>query len=87
MQEYDNNFFDAQDLIEALKRGCEVEFLYNKKKYSITHLADGKIIIGEFYNSDSEKCYIDAYKVLEYEIDDKKIKDIISEMKIIDRSF
>lgn len=87
MQEYDNNFLDAQDLIEALKRGCEVEFLYKEKKYSITHLEDGKIIIGEFYNSDSEKIYTDADQALEYKIGEKKIKDIIAEMKVIDRSF
>ena len=24
--EYDNNFFDAEDLVEHLGRGCEVEF-------------------------------------------------------------
>lgn len=87
MQEYDNNFFDAQDLIEALKRGCEVEFIYKENKYSITHLGEGKILIGEFYNSDSERIYADANQVLEYEIEDKKLKDIISTMKVIDRSF
>ena len=87
MQEYDNNFFDTQDLIEALKRGCEVEFLYKRKKYSITHLEDEKIIIGEFYNSDSVKIYTDASQALEYEIGDKKLKDIITEMNVIDRSF
>ena len=41
----------------------------------------------EFYNEDSEKTYSDAKKVLEYEIDGKLLKDIISEMKIIDMSF
>jgi hypothetical protein len=41
----------------------------------------------EFYNENSEKTYFDAKKVLEYEIDGKLLKDIISEMKIIDRSF
>lgn len=87
MQEYDNNFLDEQDLTEALKRGCEVEFLYKGKKYSITHLEDGKIIIGEFYNPDSEIIYTDAAQALEYIIGEKTIKDIIAEMKVIDRSF
>lgn len=87
MQEYDNNFYDEQDLIEALKRGCEVEFIYNEKKYSITHLSNGEIIIGEFYNSDSESIYDDVRQVLEYKIGDKKLKDIITKMKVIERSF
>lgn len=87
MQEYDNNFYDEQDLMEALKRGCEVEFIYNEKKYSITHLNNGEIIIGEFYNSDSESIYDDVRQVLEYKIGDKKLKDIITKMKVIERSF
>ncbi|MBO4897798.1 MAG: hypothetical protein J5590_05835 [Clostridia bacterium] len=84
---YDNNFFDEQDLIQALERGCDVEFLYKDKKYSITHFNNGKIIIGEFYNSDSVKIYDNAKQAMKYKIGDKTIKDIIVEMKIIDRSF
>lgn len=83
---YDNNFNNAHDLVDCLKRGCEVEFLYNNKKYSITHVNEG-ISVMEFYNEDSEETYSDAKKVLEYEIDGKLLKDIIPEMKIIDRSF
>ena len=83
---YDNNFNNSHDLVDCLKRGCEVEFLYNNKKYSITHVNEG-ISVMEFYNEDSEETYSDAKKVLEYEIDGKLLKDIIPEMKIIDRSF
>lgn len=86
MTDFDNNFYDADDLIDCLNRGCEVEFLYNDKKYSITHIPNG-ISILEFNNEESEKIYTDGKAALEYEIGDKKIKDIISEMKIIDRSF
>lgn len=83
---YDNNFYDDRDLIDCLNRGCEVEFLYNKKKYSITHTEKGISII-EFYNENSEQTYPNAEEALEYRIGDKSLKDIISEMKIIDRSF
>ena len=83
---FDNNFNNAHDLVDCLNRGCEVEFLYNNKKYSITYVDEG-ISVMEFYNEDSEKTYSDAKKVLEYEINGKLLKDIISEMKIIDRSF
>ena len=83
---YDSNFYDERDLVDCLNRGCEVEFLYNDKKYSITHTDEG-ISITEFYNEDSEKTYSNAEKALEYEIDGKFLKDIIFEMKIIDRSF
>ena len=83
---YDNSFFNERDLLDCLSRGCEVEFLYNNKKFSITHTDEG-ISVTEFHNSDSEKTYSDAKKVLEYEIDGRTLKDIISKMKIIDRSF
>jgi len=83
---YDNNFYDERDLVDCLNRGCEVEFLYNDKKYSITHAEEGISII-EFYNEDSEKTYSNAEQALEYEIEGKILKDIISEMKVIDRSF
>ena len=86
MSKYDNNFFDSRDLVECLNRGCEVEFLYNDKKYSITHTNKG-ISITEFYNEESERTYQNALQVLEYEIDEKKLKDIITKMKVIDRSF
>ncbi len=83
---YDNNFYDEYDLAECLSRGCEVEFLYNGKKYSITH-ADNGISVTEFYNESSEKTYADAVQALGYEIDGKALRDIIGDMKVIDRSF
>jgi hypothetical protein len=83
---YDNNFCDAGDLLENLKRGCEIEFIYKRKKYSITHVESG-ICIMEFYNEDSEKIYPTAEQCLEHEISGKRLNDIINEMKIIERSF
>ena len=80
---YDNNFYDERDLVDCLNRGCEVEFLYNDKKYSITHAEEGISII-EFYNEDSEKTYSNAEQALEYEIEGKILKDIISEIKNVD---
>lgn len=87
MQKYDNNFLDAEDLVECLSRGCEVEFIYNKKKYSITHTSEGEVAVIEFSNKDSGKIYPDGWQALEYEVAEKKIKDIISKMKVLDRSF
>ncbi len=86
IMKYDNNFYDDRDLVDCLNRGCEVEFLYNEKKYSITHTDEGISLI-EFYNSESEKTYSSAEEALKYEIEGKMLKDIIHEMKVIDRSF
>ncbi len=85
--QYDNRFYDERDLIEHLNRGCEVEFLYNGKKYSITHISEG-VIIGEFYNEESEKIYPTTSEILDYKINDSTtLKDIIDDMKVLDRSF
>ncbi len=86
MNQYDNNFINENDLVECLSRGCEIEFLYNRKKYSITHTKNG-ISITEFNKEDSERTFINGQEALEYKIDNKKLKDIILDMKIIDRSF
>lgn len=81
-----NSFYDELDLIDCLNRGCEVEFSYNGKMYSITHTSEG-ISVTEFYNEESEKTYPDALTALSYEIDGNPLMDIISKMKVIDRSF
>ena len=85
--QYDNNFYDERDLVEHLDRGCEVEFLYEGKQYSITHINKG-VIIGEFYNEESERIYPITLDILNYKINDTTtLKDIIDDMKVIDRSF
>lgn len=87
MSKYENKFYDANDLIEALNRGCEVEFLYKNRRYSITQLTDKSMMIGECYKSGSEKICKDANQVLEFEIEEVKLRDIINNIRIVDRLF
>ena len=85
MSDYENPFYDAEDLIENLSRGCEVEFLYGGKKYSITHTSEGEVAVTEFYNEESGRLYPNSRKALNYKLGDKKIKDVIADMKILVR--
>ncbi len=87
MESYDNNFLTECDMIDCLQRGCEVEFLYQAKKYSITHTLSNEISVIEYGNLDSEKTYQTAKEAMNYPIEDKCLRDIIDDMKIIDRSF
>ncbi|MCD7855644.1 MAG: hypothetical protein LUG66_08550 [Clostridiales bacterium] len=87
MKKYDNNFLDENDIIDCLKRGCEVEFLYQSKKYSITHTLNDEISVTEYNNMASERTYKTAEEAMEYSFGDKLLRDIIGKMKIIDRSF
>ena len=66
--------------------GVRLNSYMPEKKYSITHTDDGISII-EFYNDDSEKTYTTAELLLQHKLNGKAIKDIICEMKIIDRPF
>ena len=84
-EEFDG-FSSAEELYENLSRGGEVEFTYNGKAYSITH-PEGKITILEAYNYDTHKKYSRPEDVGEYPIGDKKLKDIVPEIKVTFRCF
>lgn len=68
-----------------MERGCEVEFLYDEKVYSITQ-RQNRIIICEAYHEATEKEYDHPAAALDYKIGDKKLKEILFDMKIIFRS-
>jgi len=82
----DNNFKSAEELIYNLQRGGEVEFEYDAKEYSITHIPDG-IVISQAYNDDTEKVYETVEDVLGYEINGKKLGDIIHKLDVTFRCF
>lgn len=85
--QYDASFHNANDLLECLKRGCEVEFEYLTKTYSITHIENSQLVICEFYNEESEMIYETPEDLFDYIIEDKILKNIVSDLKIISRSF
>ena len=87
MTEYYNNFTDADDFVDCVDRGCEIEFLYAGKHYGIGMGEDSKFYILEVNNYDSEKEYEYAKDILTYPIGNKTIGDILQHMKVIDRSF
>ena len=83
---YDNNFSNQEDFIDCINRGCEVEFIYKNKSYGIAQTPNG-FAIYEAYNEESEKNYKSAKEMLQYPIGDKKLSDILNEMKITFRTF
>ena len=85
MKKYDNKFNSIDDLVQAVKRGCEIEFLYKGKKYGIIPLKKG-VAIYEFHNMESEKFYDKIEDITTHIIENKALSDIIEEMKIIFRS-
>ena len=80
------NSEELKEFYNHLSRDGEIEFEYNKKKYSITH-SDNEIYILELNNDDTLKICNKPYEVGEYIIDGKKLKDIFTQINIIYRCF
>ena len=84
-----------------IAHGCEVEFVWKGKYYVITH-PEGKITIGEGYYLSEGKAYnvlshteyddkseissenID--EVLEYRLGEDRLRDVVTKIKIVDRT-
>ncbi|WP_034860770.1 hypothetical protein [Ruminiclostridium cellobioparum] len=85
-----DNFKSIEELIDNVRRGGEVEFVYNNKQYSITHFGEGQekqIQVMEFYNYDSLVIYKSANEISEYIIESEKLKDIITKIEVTFRCF
>ena len=77
MKKYKN----MEQMYFEIKVGGEIEFKYKGKMYSITHVKN-KILVTEFYREDTEVFY-DTYEgISEYEIDGKRLEDILGEIEI-----
>jgi hypothetical protein len=82
-----NEKFESLDeFIDNLSRGGEIEFIYKDKKYSIIH-PDGKLSFLEQHNEESFIDFNDIHELLEYSIENNKIKDIVTEIEPFFRCF
>lgn len=79
-------FETLDELYDNIRRGGEIEFIYDDKNYSITH-AEGEIYVMEQYNSASIIKYTKPEDVGEYIVAGKKIKEILNELIIVFRCF
>lgn len=85
MKQFEDNFNDINDLIDSIKRGGEVEFLYKDKQYGITHIPKG-VAIYEFNNTKTEKVYSQAEELAQHIIGEDVLCDIVADIKITFRS-
>jgi hypothetical protein len=82
----DYNFMSEDEFIDCFSRGCEAEFMYNGKHYTITHYKR-KISVMEVDNDKSERFFDTAKDALEHLVDGKRLGDILLDMEVLDRSF
>jgi len=88
----DNTFKSIADFQDCMRRGGEVEFQYNKKIYSIIHALHPLITIGK--REDDNKPVIEdsiihfdsSDKLLDYIIEGKKLREIITDVQVLART-
>ena len=80
------NFSTIADFKFCMRCGGEVEFEFHDKIYNITPSNNRNIRISEAVRQETEKICKDPDEVLEYVIDGVRLRDIITEVVITDRT-
>jgi len=85
---YDNscNFIDEEEFVDCFDRGCEFQFDYDGKSYSITPNVGPGFGICEAYKEETETSYDTAEALLDHPIGDKRLRDILQDMIVTDRT-
>lgn len=81
-----NRFTTISDFKTCMRWHGEVEFTWNKNLYCITHRSHGKISISMAYREDTEKLCDTSDEVLEYMVGSDRLRDVITQVTVLDRS-
>ena len=81
-----NRFVSISDFKTCMKWHGEVEFMWNENLYSITPRSNGRISISMAYCEDTEKLCDTSDEVLEYMVGSDRLRDVITQVTVLDRS-
>lgn len=81
----ENRFKTISDFKWCVNDGGEVEFIWNNITYTITH-PEGKINISEADKPETEKWCQTADGVLEYMVGKDRLRDVITQVTVTDRT-
>ena len=81
----ENRFKTLSDFKWCMRYHGDVEFICNQKTFSIVHPQNG-ILITQAYKQETEKLCDNADEVLEYVIDGTRLRDVITEVEVTDRT-
>lgn len=81
----ENQFKTISDFKWSMKHGAEVEFVWNGQKYGISH-ADGKMNIYLWEQPSSIKRFNTADDALEYMVGADRLRDVITQVTVLDRT-
>lgn len=81
----DNCFKSISDFKWSMKRGAEVAFVWNGQKYGISH-ANGRINIYLWDQPATTKQFESADDALEYMTGTDRLRDVITQVTVLDRT-
>jgi len=84
--DYSRNFIDEEEFVDCIGRGCELCFDYGGKSYALLP-SNERFFFGEAHNEKSDTWYDTAEAILDHPIGDKRLRDILQDMIVTDRSF
>ena len=80
-----NRFETISEFKECLIRGGEIEFSWNGTNYTVGSYGD-KISIAEFNQQDTEKLCDTPDEVLEYMVGNDRLRDVITQVAVLERT-
>lgn len=81
----EDKFESFDEFIDYIKRGGEVNFLYNQKEYGVFKL-NNKYYISKL-DENEESIYDYPEEMYSYSIENKNLGDIITELDVFNRLF
>lgn len=81
-----NRFTTISDFKTCMRWHGEVEFTWNENLYCITHRSNGKISISIANQEETEKLCNTSDEVLEYMVGADRLRDVITQVTVLDRT-
>ena len=81
-----NRFTTISDFKTCMRWHGEVEFTWNENLYCITHRSNGKISISIANQEETEKLCSTSDEVLEYVVGADRLRDVITQVTVLDRT-
>lgn len=82
----ENRFKTISDFKWCMKCGGEVEFEWKGTHYGASHSVNGKIIVYLYNQPDTTKYFNTSDDALEYIASGDRLRDIITQVTVIDRT-
>lgn len=80
-----NRFTSISDFKWCMRCGGETEFIWKGIRYSVTHY-NGNIAISHSRRQDTEMLGKTADEILEYMVGEQRLRDVITQVTVIDRT-